>query len=170
MANVPQWQPLDAVLRSGEDSRSPELLREVIAQFDVAFAPRYQPVTFCNVFVWDFTRAMGCEVPHWVKLDGTPATPGQGSELSVNGIVEWLRRHGPEQGWSEVDAAAAKDAANAGRPTLAAWLNSYGHGHIAVVVASPNGLRIAQAGMRCFADEPIEHGFGQLTPIFFTHA
>ena len=43
--------------------------------------------------VWDVTKAMGAEIPHWVDNNGNRVGVGQGRELSANGTADWLRQH-----------------------------------------------------------------------------
>ena len=149
----------------------------MVAQFNVATAHRYAPrdsATFCNIFAWDVTSAMGCEVPHWVDSEGHPAKMGPPNhELDINEALAWLRSTGPHPyGWREVDAVEAELQASAGHPTLVV-LREQPHGHVAVVMPSrpgTPGLRVSQAGARCFTDEPLSHGFGSKGPLhFFSH-
>ena len=64
---VEQWRPVTPAITSSFNSRSPELYRAVIDQFQVETAERYRPFrngnTYCNIYVWDVTRAMGAEIP-----------------------------------------------------------------------------------------------------------
>lgn len=163
LQNPKQWEPTDAPVKNAPGERSPGALRAVLAQFDVAKNPRYQRTptsTFCNIFAWDATRALGCEIPHWVE------SPRH--ELNVNATVEWLEIVGPEAGWKELDKLDATLCASTGRPTVAIWKNPTGKsGHIAMLL--PTG-RIAQAGAQCLFDVPLAQGFGVVKPIrFFSH-
>ena len=168
------WVPAHLVLID-DGARSPEAYAAAIDQFDVEREARYAPRdgdTFCNIFAWDVTRAMRCEVPHWVDADGHPASMGRpNTELSVNETLAWLRSTGPHPyGWREVCAVEAEAQAGNGHPTLAVWANPGWHGHIAVVRPNGPGIHIAQAGQRCFRDEPLASGFGALPAVFFTHS
>jgi hypothetical protein len=64
---VEQWKPATPAITSDQSLRSPELYRAVIDQFQVGTAERYRPFrngnTYCNIYVWDVTRAMGAEIP-----------------------------------------------------------------------------------------------------------
>jgi hypothetical protein len=149
-------------------ARSAALYRQVIAQFDVEHAARYQPhggATFCNIFAADCLDANGCGAftSHW-KL---------GREQTANDMADALTSSAArEHGWTLIDADHARRRALAGFPTVAFWRNpSGGPGHIAAVLpSSPEGpIRIAQAGARCFFDEPLEAGFGHLPVLFATH-
>jgi hypothetical protein len=174
----PQWMPVDAPTRSDPSARDRDGLLAVIGQFQVETTWRYRPTptkrgrnTWCNIFVWDVTRALGAEVPHCVDEAGRPTAIGQGKELTANGTLRWLEMYGPAHGWREEDAPAAARAAEAGWPTLAIWHNPFGHGHIALVVTGPDGnVHIAQAGADCFSNRPLAHGFGDRPVRFFVHA
>ena len=109
---------------------------------DVENNPRYDNTkgpTYCNIYVWDVTYAMGCEIPHWVN----------GRELNANEANEWLAKEGASHGWHEIDEATALQMANEGKPTVAC-----SDGHIAMVSPSEPGdkeeygsnLYLSQAG------------------------
>jgi hypothetical protein len=133
----------------------------VIAQFPVTTSARYLPangVTWCNIYAWDVSRALGCEIPHW----------WQGREQTANNLVDWLSSVGPDYGWAECNEDQALDNANNGLPTFVTYKNQGGHGHIAVVL--PGGsLTIAQAGLSNFVGKPLTSGFGNLPVQFFSH-
>ena len=170
--SAPPWQPFELSITSSQGLRSATYLLAVARQFDVQSAARYRggggaKLTYCNIFAWDFTRGMTCEVPHWFTEDGEPAAVGSGQEMTANMMLAWLLEHGPSRGWAGL--ARHRDAtlfASLGWPTLALWRNPDGPGHVAVVLPSGN---IAQAGARNFFDEPLSHGFGAKVPSFFTH-
>jgi len=165
--------PVDAPIRNGPHERSPDALRAVLAQFDVEANPRYRvrdtsgdgvEDTFCNIFVWDATRALGCELDHYDE---------NGRERSANGLALWLETCGPYQDWLQVDASTAGACAARGRPVVAVWRNpGKGPGHVAVLLP-PHGaqLRIAQAGRSNLFDVPIVRGFGRLLAAvkFYAH-
>ncbi len=174
-----QWRPCVPLLCSSPDRRDPELLVQVAQQFDVERSPRYQPSagrTWCNIFLWDVTSALGAEVPHWVDLLGKPVSPGPlARELSANATVGWLEQDGPAHGWTECDEAGARQAAREGRPAVAVWANPVpSHsGHVAVVLpdADPyDAAQIAQAGAVNFCGGPLYRGFGSIKPRFFQHS
>lgn len=175
---VPPWQPWPLTLACSDDCRSPECLRAVLKQFDVATNPRYAPnqmglgETFCNIFVWDATRALECEVPHWCGNNGESLPVGKGKELSAAGMIGWLRVFGSDNGWREVPLASARDRANGGFPVVVTWENPSPSksSHVAMLLPDADGqARIAQAGGSCFFDEPLERGFGRLKVVAFTH-
>ena len=164
-----RWEPREIAL----EHRS---VLAAVAAADVENHPRYQPgdgKTWCNLFVWDVTRALlgpGAEAPHWVGEDNAPCAPGKGRELSANALCVWLRTMGPRFGWVHAGAAEARLAVLAGEAVaLATWENPGGHGHVAVVLPSAEGIRIAQAGKTCFADGSLARGFGSRPVTFYLH-
>jgi len=160
--NTNAARPVDAPLKGDPNHRTPEIYNNVINQFAVARNPRYairdssgdgKPDTFCNIFVWDVTRAMGAEIPHWVdKRTGQPTTVynySQSRELDANATMDWLRQHGAQYGWRQVSAEEAQRLANQGHPTMVGWKNPRGIGHVAIVRPgniNERGPAIAQAG------------------------
>ena len=104
---VDAWLPTSFISTSTVGNRSAAALNNVIRQFDVENAERYRPwrngSTYCNIFVWDVTRALGCEIPHYVDRESGDARyyPNiKGAyELDANGVCDWLRRRGAEHGW-----------------------------------------------------------------------
>jgi hypothetical protein len=170
------------VLACSDDCRSPEALRQTLAQFNVEHDERYQPNLFgcpgtrCNIFLWDATRALEAEVPHWVDNCGRPVKPGSAGahELSAAGVIGWLRAFGAESGWQPVSAPEARALANQGRPVAVVWENP-DHGrssHVAMLLPTPEGERaprIAQAGAANLFDVPLPRGFGELKVEYFAH-
>ncbi len=178
-----QWLPQKALLLNAPGDRSPEKLTAVVDQFNVAFSPRYRPssnaagiiTTYCNIFVWDVTSALCCEIPHWVdRATGMPAPVGKGFELLANQMPHWLEHTGKDQGWHRIVTgdALVNARVNAGHPVVALWANPSGApGHVAVCVPAPpgkDGVWIAQAGKACFALSPIRRGFGERVVMFWT--
>jgi hypothetical protein len=162
--HVDPWKPVRAPLQNAPGKRSPEALRAVLAQFDVVTAKRYLPTasaTYCNIFAWDATSALGAEIPHWVG----------GRELNANATLGWLESSGPANGWREVDELEACGFASLGKPAVAIWRNPTGKsGHVAVLLPPGPGTRIAQAGATNLFDAPLAQGFGKAKPIrFFAH-
>lgn len=156
-----QWLPLDAPIRSHPGSRLASIYTAVAKQFNVANAARYQPppgstATWCNIYVWDVTRAMGVEIPHfWSGADN-------GKEMRANDIHRWLDMG--TNGWRKVTAAAARTFAAQGIPVVLAWPNPGGTGHVAMML--PDGL-IAQAGRTNFFGGSVGAGFGVHVPDYF---
>lgn len=183
-APPPAWLPYDGRgIRNGPDARNAMAYLQVVRQFDVMQNPRYQPRqradtgkldTFCKTLVWDITRAMMAEIPHWVDAVGDPAPPGRGNtETTANTIHTWLKgAPGARAGWYEVDRNEACILAETGHPVVATWLNpSGGHGHMGMVVPPCfDDVMIAQAGARNAERSPLEKCFPALRPVlFFAH-
>lgn len=155
------------------NNRSAALYNRVIAQFSVETNPRYEVNkkgrgdTYCNIFVWDVTTAMGAEIPHYINpKTGAPMKypdVSEARELSANGIYNWLHQHGEKYGWYKVSAEEAQMLANKGQPVVASLKRSGMSGHIQMVCPSadgrydPNrGVMIAQAGRRLTSYAPIK--------------
>ena len=150
-----QWLPCNPPLRGDPSKRSAALYDNVINQFAVGVNPRYahkDGSTYCNIFAWDLTSAMGAETPHWVSKGGDPVPPYKGSELNANAMNSWLNNHGGRFGWQKTSLSEAVDAANRGCPVVASWNNGGGIGHIAVIrpgaASASEGPWMAQAGAR----------------------
>ena len=143
---------------SAAQGRDPNTYSQVINQFAVGDNPRYarrNGNTYCNIYAWDVTRAMGAELPHWRRYDGTPAEPFERGawEMNANGTARWLNEHGERYGWRQVSAEEAQAHANRGGPAVAIRENQGGIGHVAVVrpgEMTDRGPAIAQAGARNF--------------------
>lgn len=173
------WRRAKPLFVCTAECRSLEHLHLAARQWDVERAARYQRrpgKTFCNIFLWDVTQALDCEIPHEHPCFGSEVVPGYETwaELNATGAILWLRRFGPAHGWTECTEASARARANAGMPTVATWTNPDAHhsSHVALVLPSPEGgpLHIAQAGLFNLYDVPIARGFGSFEPIvFFTH-
>jgi hypothetical protein len=145
----------------------------VINQFAAGVNPRYKQrlnkkgkmSTYCNIFCWDVTRAMGAEIPHWVMPNGDRAQRGEGDagEMSANATYDWLHKHGSRYGWRRLaDVAEGQALANEGRPVVAILKKAGGIGHVSVVrpgEMNDKGPPIAQAGRSNF-------NYGRLYSIF----
>lgn len=170
------WLPCTAPLTSGTAHRSAELLQRIVVQFQVETAKRYQAAngqTFCNIFVWDVTRALGCELPHWVQAWNSQQAILAAEELTANKLAKkWLPENGPLHGWEHVPEESAREAAQAGRPAIAIWVNPAGPGHVAILVPpiDPTKTEIAQAGRTNFSRGSLAKGFGTHSVSFYTHA
>lgn len=166
---VDPWKPID--VPSAKLPHTPDKLWAVLRDLAVEKSKRYKAregLTYCNVFLWDVCRAMGCEIPHWVDKDGNRADVGKGKELSANGTVRWLDEHGARHGWVDADRETAMDAAARGHVVVLGWdSKSVKPGHVAVML--PKGT-IAQAGRRNFVGETISQGFGTLPVRFWIQA
>jgi hypothetical protein len=176
------WLPYPLVLACSADCRSPECLRQTLAQFDVEHDERYQPGSFscpgtrCNIFLWDCTRALECEIPHWVGARGACVPPGTAGarELSAAGMIGWLKVFGSDHGWYVVAATSARMIANGGRPCVATWENPDREhpSHVAMLLPTPDidpHPRIAQAGLSNLYDVPLPRGFAALQVQFWAH-
>lgn len=155
------WLEANPALTSHVGERNADTYRAVIDQFNVENNERYRVNkkgtgdTYCNIFAWDVTRAMGAEIPHYIDAAGAPASFGQADarELSANGVNDWLNTYGATYGWKKVSPEEAQRYANMGMPAVTSWKNSGGHGHLQVVSPSVDGtynaskgVAIAQAG------------------------
>jgi LysM repeat protein/peptidoglycan hydrolase-like protein with peptidoglycan-binding domain len=173
--NTQAWIPVDAPLQGSPSNRNADTYSDVIDQFGVASNPRYQPRdgnTYCNIFAWDVTKAMGAEIPHWVDANGNPTGVGQGRELDANGVNQWLNNQGPQHGWREVSAEEAQRLANEGHPTVASWNNPGGIGHIGVIrpgEINERGPAMAQAGSSNFNDGHVKDSFGNAPVQYFVN-
>lgn len=168
-------------LTSTSSNRDSRLYGEVLDQFAVAHNPRYMRTpdkTYCNIFVWDATRAMGAEIPHWVDNNGNsvPVASPEGRELNANSTVQWLENHGQSNGWRAVTAEEAQAMANQGKPTVATWKNPNPAeaGHVAMVrpgeYDSGLGPNIAQAGGNNFNEgHVIKDGFKNRPVVYYVH-
>ena len=160
-------KPCSASIVSNVGSRSANAYRSVIEQFNVETNSRYTPYkngsTYCNIYVWDVTTAMGAEIPHRTDSNGDIAKPGDKNitYMTANKMYDWLLGKGKEYGWKEVSAQEAQRYANMGCPAVTAWKNPKGHGHIQMVAPSKDGqynqskgVAISQAGSKV-----IEYGY-----------
>ena len=107
------WKAINAPVQSREGRRSAELYQTVIDQFAVGHNDRYAEDApgkpRAHIFVWDVSRAMNAEVPHFAGA----------KELSLAQTCDWVRHEGPMRGWQRTDAGGALGAANEGYPALA---------------------------------------------------
>lgn len=173
------WNPVNPPLTGGPDNRDGRLYEEVIDQFAVGNNPRYHQgqqgkgETYCNIFVWDVTKAMGAEIPHWVDGNGNPVPVGKGKELDANGVVRWLQNHGQNNGWRAVSAEEAQGMANSGKPVVASWLNPKGIGHVGMIRPGDydpvRGPEMAQAGGKNFNEGHVTDGFGKRPVVYYVH-
>ncbi len=176
-------------LISSVSRRSAANYRQVIDQFNVENNPRYAVNkkgtgdTYCNIFLWDVTSAMGAEIPHYIdaktSMPRTYPNVSGARALNANGIYKWLMQHGKAHGWVQVSAEQAQAYANQGRPAVTAWRNPDGHGHVQVVCPSNDGrydpkrgVTIAQAGRRLTSYSPITKIYSTRLKdvVYFAHA
>ncbi len=175
--NTRAWIPVDAPLQNQSGDRNANRYDQVLNQFGVGSNPRYRPRggnTYCNIFVWDATRAMGAEIPHWVDQSGRPARVGAPGawEMDANDTNRWLNNQGAGAGWRRVSAAQAQAHANTGAPSVVSWKNPGGIGHIGMVrpgQLTDRGPAMAQAGSRNFNNGHVADGFGRRQPEYWIH-
>ncbi|MBS1150722.1 MAG: Muramidase (flagellum-specific) [Myxococcaceae bacterium] len=113
VTSVDTWKAVNAPMTSKQGRRTAVLYQNVIEQFACGYNQRYQVdasgKSKTHIFVWDVTRAMGCEVPHFVG----------GRETTLGQMVDWLRFEGHTRGWKKANAAQAIEAADRGEAVLA---------------------------------------------------
>lgn len=174
------YLPVSPKKTNAVGERSPEAYNEVMEAFEVSTNPRYQPRngdTWCNIYVWDVTTAMGCEIPHYYnKTTGAPMTrseclknPGTYYEMSASRMTKWLEKYGAQYGWVECDEATAINSANQGMPTVTVGTDT---GHVAMVAPQKEGetgVMISQAGGRNFEHGKLSNGFGKHPVKYFYH-
>ncbi len=178
------YKPTNPKITNTADDRSADNYLAVVKQFDVENNHRYTPdhaghgETYCNIFLWDVTKAMNAEIPHWADSStGYPTPMGKGVELNANAVVNWLVKdtsantvEAESHGWREIPEPEAAIAASAGRPTVAVWRNPVGIGHVAMVIpSSEKGTRLAAAGTHCYADCSVQQSFGGRNVRYFYH-
>ena len=177
-----QYLPCRPTITNDEGARSAINLDGVIAQFSVETHARYRrtpSLTWCNIFVWDVTSALGAEIPHWMWPDGRAARPADKAagavEMLANDMLGWLTGPvGRKAGWVECSRQQAQQAANAGCPVVGVWKAPAGQtGHVAIVRPGEwrlDGPWMAQAGARNFERAVMRECFGVHSPRFFRHA
>lgn len=179
------WLPCMPPMTSGSLQRSPDITDRVLAQFQLDTGRRWQKLvetvsegvqrvsTYCNVWLNDGTRALGCEVPRW-WLKGAELV-----QLSANDQVRWLDRQGRKHGWASCTPFEAQARANLGHVSVVGWLNPEVHpvtkrelsGHVGIFKPDhgEQGLFISQAGLTCFTRGTLSSGFGSRNVTCFTH-
>ncbi|MDP1824896.1 MAG: hypothetical protein Q8L48_16690 [Archangium sp.] len=179
------WLPLTPPMTSGTTSRSGVITDRIVAQFGLDTGKRWQKLveqlaggltkvsTYCNIWLNDITRALGCEVPRWWLVGA------ELKQLSANDQVRWLQRDGRKHGWRECTPFEAQARANLGHVSVVGWINPEVHpvtkrelsGHVALFVPDNGeaGLFIAQAGLTNFSRGTLTSGFGSRNVVCFTH-
>ncbi|MBL8952961.1 MAG: hypothetical protein JNK82_19445 [Myxococcaceae bacterium] len=96
LAAIDTWKATIPPAQSMFGRRSKRSLLNVIAQFAAGHNPRYLPdakgALRAHIFVWDVSRAMGCEIPHFLG----------GRELTIGQTVDWLKMDGHNRGWRKL--------------------------------------------------------------------
>ena len=169
-----QYKPTTPDTISTPQNRSPQLYLQVVKQFPVETHVRWAPIpakgiTWCNILLWDWSRAMSAEIPHWVDQQGNPTAMGVGTETTANGVCDWLMNCGAKFGWTPSDLSGAVANSKKGKPTVVVWKNPKGHGHVAVVLPTDPAPRISQAGASNFQDKPLATSFGNLPVTYYIH-
>lgn len=163
--------------------RNGAVYRRVLDQFNVENNPRYAVNkrgvgdTYCNIYVWDATRAMGAEIPHYIdpatyEPRYYPDTKGA-RELNVPGMCDWLNKKGGEYGWFTVSDQQAQAMANAGYPVIALTQS-----HVSMVSPSADGqfdpkrgVAIAQAGSKLINSGYISQVYRNTgSVVYYAHA
>lgn len=166
------WLPSDISKRplpplvSGPGNRSPELLEQVIDQFDVESAERYRvrditgdgrDETFCNVFFADVAEALGAPVPR----------------VRANDLLVWLEGElGRLSGWKPATGTEAQAHAELGGFSGVLWGNPHGPGHVSVLRPAHGivGVCVASAGAHNANRCALIRQYGTAAPLhFFTH-
>jgi hypothetical protein len=174
------YLPVLPPLTNAPGCRDAEVLADVLEQFDVTHAKRYvrghdpsnPGATYCNIFVWDATSALECEIPHWFNpISGEKRPVAGGSEMDKWGkdhdLGVWLVKFGNIHGWRKVEPVEAAARADAGFPVVIDYSPGPGReGHVAMLMA--DGL-IAQAGAHNIFKGSFGFGFGALPVTFWTH-
>jgi hypothetical protein len=171
----PRWQALRVTptVFSFQRMRSAQASNAVIDQFDLESNYRYKPArgyTWCNIFAWDWSIAMSCEIPHWIKEGEISYPQSWGAQRSRASVMfDWLIASGPKHGWKQVAAPYAVELARKGQAVLAAARSDHGPGHMSVVLPESlhQGIVTAQAGGSNWRRGPLS--FGELSPVFFWH-
>ncbi|MBI3112585.1 MAG: hypothetical protein HYZ01_13545 [Ignavibacteriales bacterium] len=151
-----RFTPINAPDTNIQGDREAWKYAGVINQFRVDVSRRYEQEgekTWCNIFVWDITRAMNVEIPLQTTAE----------------MVRWLKDTGAKQGWRRVSIDAAQREANKGNPTVAIMA-----GHAAVVrPGSPgreDGSAVAQAGAIVVNASHLKKRFGDSSLVeFWSH-
>ncbi|MGI5907534.1 MAG: hypothetical protein ACOX8O_02710 [Christensenellales bacterium] len=170
------WKPANPAVTSAPGARGAANYRAVIDQFRVETNGRYKVNkqgrgdTYCNIFVWDVTSAMGAEIPHYVdaKTREPRAYPDTAGALcmTANMMGDWLETTGPAHGWRRVSAQEAQHYANSGSPAVAVWKNPGGHGHVQMVCPSANGAYDPQKGVTVAQAGRLLYNYAHITRVY----
>lgn len=158
--------PVNAAIKGNPLNPNPDLYARVIDQFSVENNPRYvirdvsgdfKKDTFCNILVYDVTRAMGADGGVYWLTNKREQIPEADHDISTND--KWKKDYRPQnadnmtsylqsaaakkRGWRQVTAIEAQIAANMGFCVI-----SGGHGHVTVI--RPGSIR-----MLGDADDPL---------------
>ena len=104
---VDTWKATTPPAQSMFGRRTRRSYLNVIHQFAAGHNPRYAPDakgSRAHVFVWDVSRAMGCEIPHFLA----------GRELNLAQTVDWLKMSSLSRGWRKVKLETALEQVELG--------------------------------------------------------
>lgn len=163
---IETWRAVNAPIQSRPGRRSPELYELVLKQFAVAHNPRYRGEgpdrSRAHIFIWDVTRAMNAEVPHF-----------QGArELTLAQTAEWVRHDALMLGWKRADQATALASAQNGSPVLALPrdLKLKFLALVCPVPPGPDGRPlVAGAARKPGVNLTIQEALGVFTADYFVH-
>lgn len=158
------WKAVQAPVISREGKRSMALYEQVVKQFGITVNPRYDEDApgkpRGHIFVWDVSRAMGCEIPHFVGA----------KELTLAQTCDWVRHEGPMRGWRRVTDLI--DAVGAGKMVVA-LPKSPTVKHIAIVAPQPpppdGKPRLTGACLQRSENATIRDMFGVMAIEYFCH-
>jgi hypothetical protein len=161
------FKTVQAPVQSREGRRSKQIYRQVINQFAVGNNPRYPPdgpdKPRAHIFIWDVSRAMNCEVPHFIAA----------KELTLGQTVDWLRHEGPTRGWMRASPEDAVNAAMQGMLVIA-MPKEIRLKQLAIVVPEPPDKdgrpRLAGAAVKIGNNLSIYEALGVYAADFFAHA
>lgn len=134
MSAIPPWKLIEAAMQGGDldlallqlnlpGDRSPAAIARIISQFNVTESERYRRNarlppgmlgTWCNRFVCDVTRALGCGIPM----------------MPANDFQHWFHTSGVRAGWSPANPLNVKLLVRMGLPVVGNYFNPNGHGHV----------------------------------------
>lgn len=156
------YRTFQAPTQSRPGKRHAALLTNVINQFAVGKNPRYDGDERGHIFAWDVSRAMNCELPHFV---GT-------RELDLMQTVDWLRNEAPLRGWQRLALPEAHAAAMGGQLVFAIPKERRTR-FIAIVRPDPmsNGRpRTAACAKKRGNDLSVTEALGVFSIDYITHA
>jgi hypothetical protein len=161
------FKTVQAPIQSREGRRGKEIYRQVINQFAVGNNPRYPPdgpdKPRAHIFIWDVSRAMNCEVPHFISV----------KELSLGQTVDWLRHEGPTRGWMRANPEDALNAALQGLMVVA-MPKEIRLKQLAIVIPEPPDKdgrpRLAGAAVKIGNNLSLYEALGVYAADFFIHA